>query len=126
MPIPRKKPHVEGRTRRLQDPIHASAYLNAALEAAEQEHNDSLFLKALRNVADANQMRTIARKTGLNRESLYRMLSESGNPRFQSFRAVLKALGIGVSFVPADSKPQVIDADEGIAAGNRKRTPRAS
>lgn len=36
---------------------------------------------------------SLAEKTKLNRESLYRMLSERGNPEFRSLDALLHALG---------------------------------
>ncbi|BFU90693.1 MAG: hypothetical protein NTAFB01_18800 [Nitrospira sp.] len=68
----------------------AEEYLNAALEEGDPE----LFLLALRNVAEAQGgVAKQAEKTKLNRESLYRMLSERGNPEFRSLDALLHALG---------------------------------
>ena len=53
-----------------------------------------MFLLALRNVTEAQGgVWSLAEKTKLNRESLYRMLSERGNPEFQSLDALLHALG---------------------------------
>lgn len=50
---------------------------------------------ALRNVAEsAGGMTWLARQTGLCRESLYRVLSENGNPRLSSLDAILRALGL--------------------------------
>ncbi len=72
----------------LQDPHEAAAYLTAALE----EEDSAVFLLALRNVADAKGMSTVAAKAQLNRESLYRMLSECGNPQLDSLTALLEAL----------------------------------
>ena len=74
----------------LQDPQEAAAYLTAALE----EGDSAVFLPALRNVADAKGMRTVAAKAKLNRESLYRMLSEHGNPQLDSLTALLDALDL--------------------------------
>lgn len=74
----------------LKDAREAEEYLNAALE----EDDPELFLLALRNVADAQGgVAQLADKTKLNRESLYRMLSERGNPEFRSLDALLHALG---------------------------------
>ena len=68
----------------------AEEYLNAALE----EEGPELFLLALRNVAEAQGgVAQLAEKTKLNRESLYKMLSERGNPEFRSLDALLHALG---------------------------------
>ena len=74
----------------LRDAREAEEYLNAALE----EDDPDLFLLALRNVSEAQGgVGSLAEKTKLNRESLYRMLSERGNPEFQSLDALLHALG---------------------------------
>ena len=76
----------------LADASEAAAYLNAALE----DGNKEVFLLALRNVADARLggMSKLAEATGLNRESLYRMLSENGNPELNSLSLLLQALGL--------------------------------
>ena len=74
----------------LRDPEEAAAYLTAAL--AEQDI--PTFLLALRNVAEAKGMRALATKAQLNRESLYRMLSEQGNPHLASVQALLRALDL--------------------------------
>ena len=74
----------------LRNTREAEEYLNAALE----EDDPELFLRALRNVAEAQGgVASLAEKTKLNRESLYRMLSARGNPEFRSLDAVLHALG---------------------------------
>ena len=77
--------------RRLSDPKEAAAYLDAALEDGDR----AVFLLAIRNVIEAlGGMTKIARHTGLNRENLYRVLSEQGNPELNSFEKLLKALGL--------------------------------
>lgn len=74
----------------LRNPREAEEYLNAALE----EDDPELFLLALRNVTEAQGGVTqLARKTKLNRESLYKMLSERGNPELKSLDVLLHALG---------------------------------
>ena len=49
---------------------------------------------ALRTAADVLGMAELARRTGLNRETLYRTLSESGNPRLDTLAAILDAFGL--------------------------------
>jgi probable addiction module antidote protein len=83
----------------LQDPAEAAEYLNAALV----EDSNELFLLALRNVAEAHGMKKLAEEARLNRESMYRMLSEQGNPRFASLTALLKELGLKLSVQVKDS-----------------------
>ena len=75
----------------LRDPDEATQYLNACLEDGDAR----VFLVALRDVAEARGgIRALSRTARLNRESLYRMLSESGNPSLDSLSAVLNACGL--------------------------------
>ena len=74
----------------LRDAREAEEYLNAALEEGDSE----MFLLALRNVAEAQGgVAQLAEKAKLNRESLYKILSERGNPELKSLDALLHALG---------------------------------
>ena len=78
----------------LTDPEYTALYLNDALKDGSVEE----FLLALRNVIRANQgMTKIASDTELGRESLYKALSESGNPQFATINKVLSALGLQLS-----------------------------
>jgi probable addiction module antidote protein len=82
----------------LRDPREAAEYLNAALE----EDDPELFLLALRNVAEAQGgMAQLAEKAKLNRESLYKMLSERGNPELRSLEVLLHALGLRLAVTVA-------------------------
>ncbi len=42
----------------------------------------------------------LAGETELNRQNIYRMLSDNGNPTLTSFLAILAALGFELSFKP--------------------------
>lgn len=75
------------------DPKLARAYLLVAME----DEDPRVFLTALRNVAEARGMARIAQAAGIRRESLYRTLSPTGNPRLSTLRAVLKATGLRLS-----------------------------
>ena|SRR5689334_18563947 len=75
----------------LKNPDEAAHYLNACLE----DDDARVFLLALRDVAEAHGgIGAISRTARLNRESLYRMLSKSGNPSLDSLAAVLNACGL--------------------------------
>src|SRR5437016_1610728 len=88
------KTHRQSVVERLrQDPSYAANYINAALE----DGDESGFLTALRNIAEAKQMTRVAESAEVQRESLYRMLSESGNPRLSSLFGILKALELRLS-----------------------------
>lgn len=82
---------------RLQDEDYAVLYLNAALEDDETDDSASsvaVFLLALRDVAKAHKVANVAQSAGVSRESLYKALSETGNPSLTNLKAVLKALGL--------------------------------
>lgn len=84
--------------RDLQDPQLASAYLNEAL----LDEDPRIFLLALKNVYEAQgeEMTSIARKTKLSRENLYRILSKKGNPKLTSIIALLNAAGFSLAVQP--------------------------
>ncbi len=70
-----------------------AAYITAALETGDAEFvRDALGL-----VARARGMGEIAKNAGLNRESLYKALGESGNPEFSTVMRVLQAMGLTLS-----------------------------
>jgi probable addiction module antidote protein len=80
----------------LRDPERAAAYLTAALEDGEE-----VFLVAVRDVVEAHGgIGTLAKHTQLNRENLYAMLSETGNPRLSSLTTILDTLGFAISVRP--------------------------
>jgi len=74
-------------------------YLQACLEEAG---DDAAFIaKALGVIARARGMTGLARDTGLGRESLYKALSEEGNPSFATILKVSQALGLRWTVVAA-------------------------
>lgn len=81
----------------LKDRDYAAGYLSFALEEGED-----VFLLAVRDVVQAcGGMSALAEATKLNRENLYDMLSENGNPRLSSIVAILKKLGFTINFTKA-------------------------
>ncbi|MBC8440463.1 MAG: putative addiction module antidote protein [Deltaproteobacteria bacterium] len=82
--------YQEGLLNRLKDPGYATEYLNEALKEGAQE----VFMLALRDVAKARGVSLVAKETDLNRETLYRMLSEKGNPNLSSLNKLLNSLGL--------------------------------
>ena len=76
----------------LRTPEEMAAYLDAWLEEAPEDAAG--IARALGDIARAKGMTQVARDTGLSRESLYKALSESGNPTFATVLKVAKALGV--------------------------------
>ncbi len=55
--------------------------------------DESDFIHALNTAARAIGMTEVAKKAGVTRASLYKSLSENGNPKFSTINKVTKALG---------------------------------
>lgn len=79
----------------LDDAESVALYLAFALAEGDPE----LIMLAIRNVADAKGMAELAKVTGLSRTTLYRSLSENGNPRLDTLLKIFKAFGIRFSAV---------------------------
>lgn len=78
----------------------ASKYLDSEeaiadyLAIALEDGDTKTVQVVLRDIAKARGMTSLARETNLNRESLYKSLSEDGNPSFATISKVVKALGL--------------------------------
>ena len=66
----------------------------AYLEAAFEDGDPRVIAAAVGDVARRRGMTAVAATAGLGRESLYKALSQGGNPRFATVLNVLKALGL--------------------------------
>ena len=76
----------------LRSPEETAAYLDAWLTEAPDDAAG--IARALGDIARARGMSQVARDAGLSRESLYKALSENGNPSFATVLKVAKALGV--------------------------------
>lgn len=76
----------------LRTPEEMAAYIDAWLEEAPDDVSG--IARALGDIARAKGMSQIAKDAGLSRESLYRALSQDGNPSFATILKVARALGV--------------------------------
>lgn len=76
---------------KLRDEEFALEYLKAASEEGMEE-----LLHALRDVASAQDggIARVARQAGVGRESMYKSLSEDGNPHVRTLASILAAMGM--------------------------------
>lgn len=86
----------------LDTPEDVANYLDAVMEDALEHDDTSLIAAALGDVARSKGMAAIADETGLSRESLYRTLSEAGNPTLSTLNSILNALGLRLSVKPLE------------------------
>lgn len=78
----------------LKNPLEAKAYLEVALENYEEDKDVEAFLMALRDVTEAQGgISKLAERTHLNRQNLYRALSNRGNPKLETIGMILHGLG---------------------------------
>jgi probable addiction module antidote protein len=80
----------------LRTPEGMAAYLDAWLTEAPDDAAG--IARALGDIARARAkgMSQVARDAGLSRESLYKALSESGNPSFPTVLKLTRALGVSL------------------------------
>ncbi len=81
----------------IKTPEDAAHYLDAVLADGDA----SEIADALGVVARSQGMATIAEESGLSRETLYRTLSDAGNPRLATLIGVLRAMGLRLSIAAA-------------------------
>lgn len=101
----RSRSYKESLLNRLKDNAEAANYLQAALEDSQ-----SAFLVALKNVLDSRKVAVVARAGKLNREHIYQMLNENGNPTLNSLEKILSALGLRLSIAVKNQSPIQEDA----------------
>jgi probable addiction module antidote protein len=96
----KRKASLRGKTKtfpydvaeQLRTPKEMAAYLDVWL--SEFPDDSAGIARALGDVARAKGMSLLARDTGLSRESLYKALSDTGNPSLDTVLRVAKALGL--------------------------------
>lgn len=96
----RRRATVHGKTKTypydvakmLRTPEEMAAYLDVWL--SEYPEDTAGIARAFGAVARAKGMTQLARDTGMSRESLYKALSDTGNPSLDTVLRVAKALGL--------------------------------
>jgi len=92
-------------TESLKKSKEADLYLRIAMEEYQEDDDAEALLIALRNIAEARGgMPWLARKTHLNRQNLYNVLSKKGNPTLDTFGLILKGLGYRLAIQPEEKR----------------------
>jgi len=81
----------------LDTPEAQAEYLAAAFETGDGD----FVKKALATLARAHGMTDVAKSANVSRQSLYRSLAETGDPKLSTFLGVVKALGMKVTIQSA-------------------------
>lgn len=80
----------------MKDPVQAAAYLDAVMEMGDS----AALLLALRHVVKAHGMAEVARRADVGDKTLFKALSETGNPTLETVTKVLHVMGLRLSVVP--------------------------
>src|ERR1022692_2813772 len=87
----------------LKDQDNACIYLKEALSDFETDGNVHCFLGALKDVTAAQGgIGELAKRTNLNRQNLYKLLSAKRQPKVETLGTILNGLGFQLSVVPKD------------------------
>jgi probable addiction module antidote protein len=81
----------------LDNEVTIAEYLSAALDNPDPD----AFLIAVRDVAKARGIASVATKAGVGRESLYKTLRPGARPRFDTVRRLLAALDVRLDVSPS-------------------------
>ena len=89
---------------KLKDDVeYRNMYMQIAIEDYQEDKNMQALLLSLRYVAEAlGGVPELSRKTKLGKTSLYKALSENGNPRLDTIYTILGGLGYRMQVVPID------------------------
>lgn len=91
-----------------QDELLDDDFAAGLLKVSLEEEGFETFLVSLREVVRARGgMTALAKATGRGRESLYKALSQEGDPKFSTVYSILKALNLDVEFTPSANRAAV-------------------
>lgn len=91
--VKRDKSYEDSLMQALVNPEEAAAYLEAAMELEDK----SALLIALRQVAKAHGMAEVARNASLGEKTLFKSLSDDGNPTLDTMNRILHSVGLRLS-----------------------------
>ena len=80
----------------LKEPLEAAAYRSAAIDTKDR----ASLLLALRQVAKVHGMAEVARSAEIGDKTLFKALSENGNPTLETVTKVLFAMGLRLNVEP--------------------------
>ena len=100
MNAPRDSSFDDYMTESMKDPAEAAAYIEAVMELDDP----AALLVALRHVAKAHGMAEVARRANVGEKTLFKSLSENGNPTIATVPKVLHAVGLRLNVTAAPTR----------------------
>ena len=100
--MPKLRSFQEYAMQELQNPEFATVYLKEALLEFNETHDAEDFLRALRDVTEAQGgIGELAKRTKLSRQNLYKVFSSKRQPRIETLSILLGGLGLSISVISA-------------------------
>ena len=84
---------------RIEDYLETDEDIKEFLTELARTGNYSDLMHGIATAARAKGMSNVAKQAGVTRASLYKSLSEDGNPRFETINNVVEALGCKIAIV---------------------------
>tara|TARA_A100000171_G_C2140103_1_gene154479 strand:+ start:1225 stop:1563 length:339 start_codon:yes stop_codon:yes gene_type:complete len=89
---------------KLKDKEEARLFLEIALEEYEKDGDTQIFLRALKDVTNAQGgLSALAEKSTLNRQNLYKVMSGKSRPRLETVSQIIHSLGFRLALKPINS-----------------------
>jgi len=82
------------------DGLRNDAEITAYLEAALEDNDHDFFLSALDDAIRAFGVNAMAKKMGVNRQSLYKSFAKGKKPNFETVFKAMNSLGYRFSILP--------------------------
>jgi|SaaInlV_120m_DNA_1039710.scaffolds.fasta_scaffold04158_2 probable addiction module antidote protein len=79
--------------------IKTDEYIAHYLNEAYLDPDPKVFIIALGDIAKIKGVANVAKKSGLNRESLYKVFSGKAQPRWNTVQGIMKALNIHINTI---------------------------
>ena len=83
----------------ISDYLDSEKVIAEFLTAALEDPTPEAFVSAIGHVAKARGMTSVAEKTGLGRESLYKAFAPGAKPRYETVIKILQSLGVKLQVV---------------------------
>jgi probable addiction module antidote protein len=81
----------------LRDPDEAKEFLEAAIKEYENDEDTAALMLALRYITEAQVgVPHLSRKTHLNKQNLYKLLTGKNVPRYDTMLSIFKGLGFHI------------------------------
>ncbi|MDE1901856.1 MAG: putative addiction module antidote protein [Alphaproteobacteria bacterium] len=85
-------------------PEEVDDYVSILFDEYAKDGNTAALLSSLRIVGRVKGMSRLAEASGITRKGIQKVLSEDGNPKFESVNAIMQAMGYRLAIMKSPQK----------------------